>query len=31
LNINKIKFEYYLFTKKETALEKELRHNCFKF
>jgi len=32
LSINKIKFEYYLFTKKETVVfEKELRHNCFKF
>jgi len=32
LNINKMKFEKYLFLKMETAvIEKELRHNYFKF
>jgi len=32
LSINKIKFEYYLFLKTETAVfEKKLRHNYFKF
>jgi len=32
LSINKIKFEYYLFLKTETAvIEKELRHNYFSY